>query len=208
MNLSRPVLKGLTTLGFTAPTVIQARAIPLGLMGKDIVGGAITGSGKTMAFMVPILERLLFRPKANPLTRVLILMPTRELALQCHSVACKVAQYTDITFALAIGGLNIKMQEAELKRQPDIVIATPGRLIDFIHNSSSFTLDSIEILVMDEADRCGLSNVFDFCFMQRICGVTYYVLCLECWRMDLRMNSTKLSRTPLNLVKQCYFQLP
>ncbi|KNE59125.1 hypothetical protein AMAG_03462 [Allomyces macrogynus ATCC 38327] len=153
MNLSRPVIKGLTHLGFTAPTVIQARTIPLALMGKDIVGGAVTGSGKTLAFMIPILERLLFRPKANPVTRVLVLTPTRELAIQCHSVATKVSQFTDITIALAVGGLNVKQQEAELKKRPDIVIATPGRLIDFLHNSASFTLDTIEILVMDEADR-------------------------------------------------------
>ncbi|ORZ39187.1 P-loop containing nucleoside triphosphate hydrolase protein [Catenaria anguillulae PL171] len=153
MNLSRPVIKGLSHLGFTAPTIIQARAIPLALMGKDIVGGAVTGSGKTLAFMIPILERLLYRPKANPVSRVLVLTPTRELAIQCHSVATKVAQFTDITIALAVGGLNVKQQEAELKKRPDIVIATPGRLIDFIHNSSSFTLDTIEILVMDEADR-------------------------------------------------------
>ncbi|KAI9220268.1 P-loop containing nucleoside triphosphate hydrolase protein [Blastocladiella britannica] len=153
MNLSRPVIKALSHLGFTAPTIIQARTIPLALMGKDIVGGAVTGSGKTLAFMIPILERLLFRPKANPVTRVLVLTPTRELAIQCHSVATKVAQFTDITIALAVGGLNVKQQEAELKKRPDVLIATPGRLIDFIHNSASFTLDTVEILVMDEADR-------------------------------------------------------
>ncbi|KAI9149752.1 nucleolar DEAD-box protein required for synthesis of 60S ribosomal subunit [Blastocladiella emersonii ATCC 22665] len=153
MNLSRPVIKGLTHLGFTAPTIIQARTIPIALMGKDIVGGAVTGSGKTLAFMIPILERLLFRPKATAVTRVLVLAPTRELAIQCHSVATKVSQFTDISIALAVGGLSIKQQEAELRKQPDVLIATPGRLIDFIHNSSFFTLDSIEILVMDEADR-------------------------------------------------------
>ncbi|KAL7749866.1 nucleolar DEAD-box protein required for synthesis of 60S ribosomal subunit [Sorochytrium milnesiophthora] len=153
MNLSRPVIKGLMHLGFVRPTPIQARTIPFGLMGKDICGGAVTGSGKTAAFIIPILERLLYRPKQTAQTRVLVLAPTRELAIQCHSVASKLSQFTDIKTTLCIGGLSTKAQEAELKKRPDIIIATPGRLIDHIQNSPSFSLDSIEILVMDEADR-------------------------------------------------------
>ncbi|KAI9144341.1 P-loop containing nucleoside triphosphate hydrolase protein [Paraphysoderma sedebokerense] len=153
MNLSRPIIKGLTHVGFVRPTLIQARTIPFALLGRDICGGAVTGSGKTAAFVIPILERLLYRPKQVAMTRVLILCPTRELAIQCHSVGSRLAQFTDIQFSLAVGGLNTKVQEAELKKRPDVVIATPGRLIDHIHNSPSFTLDHIEILVMDEADR-------------------------------------------------------
>ncbi|KAJ9077494.1 nucleolar DEAD-box protein required for synthesis of 60S ribosomal subunit [Entomophthora muscae] len=153
MNLSRPILKGLSGLGFVRPTPIQARAIPVALMGKDVCGGAVTGSGKTAAFIVPILERLLYKPRAVALTRVLVLCPTRELAIQCHNVATKIGTYADITFCLCVGGLSIKSQEANLKMQPDFVIATPGRLIDHLRNSASFNLDSIEILVMDEADR-------------------------------------------------------
>lgn len=153
MNLSRPILKGLSGLGFVRPTPIQARAIPVALMGKDVCGGAVTGSGKTAAFVVPIVERLLYRPRAIALTRVLILCPTRELAIQCHNVATKISTYTDISFCLCVGGLSLKSQEANLKTKPDIVIATPGRLIDHVRNSPSFSLDSIEILVMDEADR-------------------------------------------------------
>ncbi|KAI0217143.1 nucleolar DEAD-box protein required for synthesis of 60S ribosomal subunit [Massospora cicadina] len=153
MNLSRPILKGLSGLGFVRPTPIQARAIPVALMGKDVCGGAVTGSGKTAAFVVPILERLLYRPRAVALTRVLVLCPTRELAIQCHNVATKIAAYADVTFCLCVGGLSLKAQEASLKAQPDFVIATPGRLIDHLRNSASFNLDSIEILVMDEADR-------------------------------------------------------
>ncbi|KAI8978144.1 P-loop containing nucleoside triphosphate hydrolase protein [Pilobolus umbonatus] len=153
MNLSRPILKGLASVGFIKPTDIQSRTIPVALMGKDICGGAVTGSGKTAAFIVPILERLLYRPRQTPTTRVLILCPTRELAAQVHSVAVKLANYTDISFCLAVGGLNLKGQEKELKLKPDVVVATPGRLIDHIRNSSGFHLENCEILVMDEADR-------------------------------------------------------
>ncbi|KAJ2014337.1 nucleolar DEAD-box protein required for synthesis of 60S ribosomal subunit, partial [Coemansia sp. S610] len=153
MNLSRQIMKGLTKLGFAQPTPIQARTIPLALLGKDICGGAQTGSGKTAAFLVPILERLLYRPKNTAVTRVLILCPTRELAIQCHNVSTKLAGFTDISTCLCVGGLSLKQQESELKLRPDVVIATPGRLIDHLRNSQSFHLDQIEILVMDEADR-------------------------------------------------------
>ncbi|KAK0320360.1 nucleolar DEAD-box protein required for synthesis of 60S ribosomal subunit [Friedmanniomyces endolithicus] len=153
MSLSRPIMRGLSELKFVSPTPIQRKAIPVALEGKDIVGGAVTGSGKTGAFIIPILERLLFRPKRVPTTRVAILMPTRELALQCLAVAKKLASHTDVTFGRAIGGLNAREQEKELKLRPDIVIATPGRFIDFMRNSPALQVDKIEILVLDEADR-------------------------------------------------------
>ncbi|KAL2912934.1 nucleolar DEAD-box protein required for synthesis of 60S ribosomal subunit [Polyrhizophydium stewartii] len=153
LQLSRPVLKSIAALGFVRPTEIQSRAIPLALQGRDICGSAVTGSGKTAAFMIPTIERLLFRPKNAAMTRVLVLVPTRELGVQCQSVAVNLAKFTDITVCLCVGGLPVKAQEAELKLRPDIVIATPGRLIDHIHNSQSFSLDTIEIMVIDEADR-------------------------------------------------------
>jgi len=153
MALSRPILKGISNLGFVKPTPIQARAIPIAMQGLDICGSATTGSGKTAAFVIPILERLLYRPKAVPTTRVLILVPTRELGAQVHSVAQNLAKFTDIQFSLLVGGLSSNAQKAELRRRPDIIIATPGRLIDHIRNSVSFTLETIEILIMDEADR-------------------------------------------------------
>ena len=153
MNLSRPILKGLAELRFTSPTPIQSKAIPVALEGKDVVGSAVTGSGKTAAFMIPILERLLYRPRRAATTRVAVLMPTRELALQCFNVSKKLAQFTDITFGQAIGGLNSREQERQLKLRPDIVIATPGRFIDLERNSSAFTVNTVEILVLDEADR-------------------------------------------------------
>ena len=153
MSLSRPILRGLAAVGFSAPTPIQAKTIPVALLGKDVVGGAVTGSGKTAAFIVPVLERLLYRPKKVPTSRVAILMPTRELAIQCHAVATKLASHTDIKFCLAVGGLSLKVQEAELRLRPDVIIATPGRFIDHMRNSASFTVDTLEILVLDEADR-------------------------------------------------------
>lgn len=153
LSLSRPILRGLNHVGFTKPTPIQNKTIPIALMGKDIVGGAVTGSGKTGAFIIPILDRLVYRPNKMPTTRVVILTPTRELAIQCHAVATKIAAFTDIKFTLAVGGLSLKVQEAELRLRPDVVIATPGRFIDHMRNSASFNIDTVEILVLDEADR-------------------------------------------------------
>lgn len=152
-NLSRPILRGLASVGFTNATPIQRKAIPVALLGKDIVGSAVTGSGKTAAFVVPILERLLFRPRKIPTSRVAILMPTRELAVQCYNVATKLAAHTDITFCQLVGGFSLREQENVLKKRPDVIIATPGRFIDHMRNSASFTVDTLEILVLDEADR-------------------------------------------------------
>jgi ATP-dependent RNA helicase DDX27 len=152
-NLSRPILRGLASVGFTDPTPIQRKAIPVALLGKDIVGSAVTGSGKTAAFVVPILERLLFRPRKVPTSRVVILMPTRELAVQCYNVAVKLATFTDVTFCQLIGGFSLREQENVLKKRPDVIIATPGRFIDHMRNSPSFTVDTLEIMVLDEADR-------------------------------------------------------
>ncbi|KKY27966.1 putative atp-dependent rna helicase drs1 [Phaeomoniella chlamydospora] len=152
-SLSRPILKGISSVGFTAATPIQAKAIPVALLGKDVVGGAQTGSGKTGAFIIPILERLLYRPRKVPTSRVAILMPTRELAVQCFNVATKLASFTDITFCQLVGGFSLREQENILKKRPDVIIATPGRFIDHMRNSASFTVDTLEILVLDEADR-------------------------------------------------------
>ncbi|PWY90135.1 DEAD-domain-containing protein [Aspergillus heteromorphus CBS 117.55] len=152
-NLSRPILRGLAGVNFSNPTPIQQKTIPVALLGKDIVGSAVTGSGKTAAFVVPILERLLFRPRKVPTSRVAILMPTRELAVQCYNVATKLATYTDVTFCQLVGGFSLREQENILKKRPDVIIATPGRFIDHMRNSASFTVDTLEILVLDEADR-------------------------------------------------------
>lgn len=153
--LARPLLRALADLSFATPTPIQSRTIPIALAGKDIVAGAVTGSGKTAAFMLPILERLAHRPRgqSEAKTRVVVLTPTRELAVQCWNVGKALGKYTDVRFCLCVGGLSLKSQEQELKLRPEVVIATPGRLIDHIRNSASFGIEDIEILVMDEADR-------------------------------------------------------
>jgi ATP-dependent RNA helicase DDX27 len=105
MSISRPILKALNSLGFYEPTPIQAATIPVALLGKDVVGGAVTGSGKTAAFIIPMLERLLYREKGKSAaaTRCLVLVPTRELAVQCHDVATKLATHTDIRSCLIVG---------------------------------------------------------------------------------------------------------
>ncbi|QLQ81081.1 hypothetical protein HG537_0E04360 [Torulaspora globosa] len=154
LSLSRPVLKGLSGLGYVKPSPIQSATIPIALLGKDIIAGAVTGSGKTAAFMIPIIERLLYKPAKIASTRVIVLTPTRELAIQISDVGRNLGKYVNgLTFGLAVGGLNLRQQEQSLKSRPDIVIATPGRFIDHIRNSASFNVDSVEILVLDEADR-------------------------------------------------------
>ncbi|XP_071726321.1 DEAD-box ATP-dependent RNA helicase 28-like [Rutidosis leptorrhynchoides] len=154
LHLSRPLLRACEALGYSKPTPIQAACIPLALTGRDICGSALTGSGKTAAFALPTLERLLFRPKHRPAIRVLILTPTRELAVQIHSMIGKLAQFiTDIRCCLVLGGLSTKAQEAALRSLPDIVVATPGRMIDHLRNSMSVDLDDLAVLILDEADR-------------------------------------------------------
>ena len=157
MNLSRPMLRALTSLGFTAPTPIQSRSVPLALLGRDILGSAVTGSGKTAAFMIPILERLSYRDRGRGgnACRVLVLCPTRELAVQCEQVGKALAERggLDVRFALLVGGLSLNAQAHALRTLPDILIATPGRLIDHLTNTPSFTLSALDILVIDEADR-------------------------------------------------------
>ncbi|XP_056129709.1 probable ATP-dependent RNA helicase DDX27 isoform X2 [Lampris incognitus] len=153
MNLSRPILKAIAALGFKEPTPIQQACVPIGLLGRDLCACAATGTGKTAAFMLPVLERLIYKPGETRVTRVLVLVPTRELGIQVHSVARQLAQFTTVTICLAVGGLDLKSQEAALRAGPDVLIATPGRLIDHLHNTPSFQLGNIEILILDEADR-------------------------------------------------------
>ncbi|XP_024538523.1 DEAD-box ATP-dependent RNA helicase 28 [Selaginella moellendorffii] len=153
LNVSRPLLRACDALGYRQPTPIQAACIPLALAGRDICGSAVTGSGKTAAFALPILERLLFRPRRIPAIRVLIITPTRELAVQLHSMIEKLAQFTDIRCCLVVGGLSSKVQEVALRTHPDIVVATPGRMIDHLRNTQSVGLEELAILVLDEADR-------------------------------------------------------
>ena len=135
----------------------------MALLGRDICGCAATGTGKTAAYMLPVLERLLYRPATDAVTRVLVLVPTRELGVQVYQVTRQLAQFTSIEIALSVGGLDLKVQENMLRKNPDIVIATPGRLIDHVKNTPSFGLESIEVLILDEADR-----MLDECFLEQM----------------------------------------
>ncbi|XP_072168738.1 probable ATP-dependent RNA helicase DDX27 isoform X2 [Diadema setosum] len=173
MNLSRPLLRAVSALNYVTPTPIQSATIPVALLGKDVCACAATGTGKTAAFMLPVLERLLYKPKQSPVTRVLVLTPTRELGVQIFNVTRQLAEFTNVECCLAVGGLDIKLQEAALRKGPDIVIATPGRLIDHLHNAPTFSLASVEILILDEADRM-LDEYFEEQMKEiiRMCSVT------------------------------------
>lgn len=154
LNLSRPLLRAIEVLGYITPTPVQTAVIPVVLAGKDVCASAVTGSGKTAAFGLPILERLLFRPKRLAATRVLIISPTRELAVQTHVMLTKLSQFTDMVCCLVVGGAkNMRAQEAELRARPDIVVCTPGRMLDHLMNTQSVAFDDLEILVMDEVDQ-------------------------------------------------------
>ena len=152
LNLIKPLLKACDDLGYVNPTIIQKLAIPPILLGKDVLASSLTGSGKTAAFLLPILQRYYKTSLAN-YSKVLIVIPTRELAAQCYEMLQELNTYTKISSCLIIGAVPITKQEAELRRYPDIIIATPGRLIDLIKNSQNFDLNDLEILVFDEADK-------------------------------------------------------
>lgn len=156
LNLSRPLMRGIESMGFVRPTPIQARTIPIALAGRDVCGSAVTGSGKTAAFLLPILERLLYRPSGVAVTRVLIIVPTRELAAQCHAMATSLARFCEppITMSLITGGTkNLRPQAAELRNCPDMVVCTPGRMLDHLRNSQGVHFDKLNVLVLDEVDR-------------------------------------------------------
>ena len=152
-GLSDPLVRGILATGYTAPTEIQSRALPAAISGKDIVGCAQTGTGKTAAFVLPILDRLSHeKPAKGRLTRALILTPTRELALQIEKAIKGYGRYVDLHTLAIYGGVNIKGQLNALRRGVDIVVATPGRLMDHM-GRGTIDLRHIEVLVLDEADR-------------------------------------------------------
>jgi ATP-dependent RNA helicase RhlE len=150
LKLSEKTLTALTRAGFEAPTPIQAQAIPHAIAGKDVIGVAATGTGKTAAFLLPIIERLSAKA-ALPGPRALVLAPTRELALQIAEQLERFGRARHIRGAVVIGGVGMGNQTSQL-RDHEVIIATPGRLVDHLQQGSA-KLDKIEILVLDEADR-------------------------------------------------------
>ncbi|MGH7152985.1 MAG: DEAD/DEAH box helicase [Acetobacteraceae bacterium] len=154
IGLTAPIQRALVTEGYTTPTPIQVQAIPLVLAGRDLLGIAQTGTGKTAAFALPILDRLAQtnRPRAPRTCRVLVLSPTRELASQIADSFRAYGANLRVSVTVVFGGVPIGRQERELARGVDVLVATPGRLLDLI-NRRAVTLNAADVLVLDEADQ-------------------------------------------------------
>jgi ATP-dependent RNA helicase RhlE len=159
-DLATPLLRGVAAAGFTEPRPIQDETIPAALDGQDVLGLAQTGTGKTAAFALPILDRLLEDSGSGP--RALVVAPTRELASQIDAEFRMLAKFTRITSVTIYGGASARAQIAALRRRPDVVIACPGRLLD-LYGQGALRLDHIETLVLDEAD-----HMFDMGFLPDI----------------------------------------
>lgn len=166
-DLHPALLAGLEAAGFSRTTPIQAMTLPVALPGGDVAGQAQTGTGKTLAFLVTVMNRLLTRPaladRKPEDPRALILAPTRELAIQIHKDAVKFGADLGLRFALVYGGVDYDKQRELLTQGVDVIIATPGRLIDYVKQSKVVSLHACEICVLDEADR-----MFDLGFIKDI----------------------------------------
>ncbi|KAJ2028699.1 ATP-dependent RNA helicase [Coemansia sp. S16] len=159
--LSDQTQRAIKEMGFTKMTEVQARTIPPLLAGRDVLGAAKTGSGKTLAFLIPAIEllsKLKFKPRNG--TGAVIISPTRELALQIFGVARDLLQFHSQTFGIVIGGANRKAEADKLVKGVNLVIATPGRLLDHLQNTKGFIFKNLKTLVIDEADRI-LENGFE-----------------------------------------------
>jgi ATP-dependent RNA helicase RhlE len=153
LGLSEPILRALTEQGYLVPTQIQSQAIPEVLKRKDVLASAQTGTGKTASFTLPILHRLATMPRVTSNNvRVLILTPTRELAAQVHESVKQYGQYLNVRSTVVFGGVKINPQMMKLRGGMEIVVATPGRLLDLIQQRA-LRLDQVDTLVLDEADR-------------------------------------------------------
>jgi ATP-dependent RNA helicase RhlE len=157
LGLAPELLRAITEQGYTDPTPIQAQAIPIVLSGKDLMGGAQTGTGKTAAFTLPLLQRILpfASPSPSPArhpVRVLMLAPTRELAIQVHESVKTYSKYVPIKSLCVYGGVDIKPQIAEIRLGVEVLVATPGRLLDLVEQKC-LNFGSVQALVLDEADR-------------------------------------------------------
>ena len=156
-NLAEPISRAITEIGYEKPTPIQAKAIPVVMQGHDVMGAAQTGTGKTAGFALPILQRLMRHantsasPARHPV-RALILAPTRELADQIYENVAAYAKHSGLRSAAVFGGVDIKPQIASLRQGCEVLIATPGRLLDHVEQKTA-NLGMVEVLVLDEADR-------------------------------------------------------
>ena len=173
-DLPEPVLQGVRDAGFEVCTPIQALTLPIALAGRDVAGQAQTGTGKTAAFLLAAFNRLLRNPPAEDRrptdVRMMVLAPTRELAIQIHKDALLLGRHTGLKFALAYGGTGYEQQRDELGAGADVLIGTPGRIIDY-HKQHVFGLKRVEVVVLDEADRMfDLGFIKDIRFLLRRCA--------------------------------------
>jgi ATP-dependent RNA helicase RhlE len=153
MGLSEPLLRAIEEQGYQTPTPIQVKAIPVVLAGRDLMAAAQTGTGKTAGFALPILEKLSKGPRAKAnQVRTLILTPTRELAAQVDASFAAYGRHLSLRFAVVFGGVKINPQMMVLRQGVDVLVATPGRLLD-LYNQKAVRFDQLEVLVLDEADR-------------------------------------------------------
>ena len=218
LGLGAEILKALKENGFEEPFPIQEAAIPLILKGVDVIGQAHTGTGKTAAFALPILSKI--KSRRNGPIQALILVPTRELAVQVTNEINKFARYTGIRTVAIYGGQSIGLQHNQLRRGIQIVVATPGRLIDHV-KQGSIQLENVKYVVLDEADR-----MLDMGFIDDIKFILFYVnedrqTCLfsatmppEIMRLaqeymydakEVRLNEEELS---LDTIEQSYLVVP
>src|SRR5688572_22900772 len=152
LGLSASLVATLTELGYEEPTPVQAEAIPLMLGGRDLLAQASTGTGKTAAFALPMIQRLVEEPAARGKTRALVLVPTRELAMQVSEAIHKYARGTGMHVVPLYGGSSMQQQIRSLSRGADIAVATPGRALDHLRRET-LKLDAVRVLVLDEADE-------------------------------------------------------
>ncbi|OGT48073.1 MAG: ATP-dependent RNA helicase [Gammaproteobacteria bacterium RIFCSPHIGHO2_12_FULL_38_11] len=182
LGLSAPILKALDEQSYKTPTAIQAKAIPLIIEGKDVMAAAQTGTGKTAGFTLPILDRLSQGERVRPAhIRTLVLTPTRELAAQVAQSVATYSKYLSITSSVVFGGVKINPQIARLRKGIDILVATPGRLLD-LYQQNAVNFSQVEVLVLDEADR-----MLDMGFIHDIKKI---IACLPRKRQNLLFSAT------------------
>lgn len=216
LNISKSLLNAIADLGFSKPTAIQSASFPVVMSGKDMVGIAQTGTGKTLAYMLPLLQSLPFAKQVQP--RILVMVPTRELVLQVVEEIEKFGKYSTIRVIGVFGGTNINRQKEALEGGADIIVATPGRLYDLVL-SRALQLKSVKKLVIDEVDvmldlgfRYQLNNIFEL-LPERRQNIMFSATMtdeIETLIHDFFIGTQKISiaisGTPLdNISQQCYF---
>jgi ATP-dependent RNA helicase SrmB len=181
LYLDTRLLRAIGQLGFKEPTEIQSQLLPFAVEGLDIIGSAPTGSGKTVAYLLPLLQGLLEHHGSKGWPKALVLVPTRELANQVRKVIESLTEFTHIRSTVLIGGVHASLQQKWLEERPEIVVATPGRLVDMLEQNS-LDLLNVEYLVVDEADR-----MLDMGFIQEVAGI---IAMLPAQRQSMLFSAT------------------